>query len=409
MDALDRIRRAHIQVMGHKQWCEYSGVLACGEVKITKDLPTAATDGWDVFYNPDFLDPLSDAQVRFLVLHEATHKAYRHLTIYQDLQAVDRRLTNIALDMFINLALVDADAAYASTPWILMPPGGVSPDPKYRGWSSRQIFNDLLQNASKQPQQGFDEHDWEGAKGEGDGDGEGEGEGEGEGAKAARRLKAAAIETKRAEEIQRAMQQGADLKRKRSPDGAGGADGVFGDLLTPRTPWRDVTRDFCMTHVAGRDESSWRRVNRRYLAGGVYMPGMQGVTIEELVVGFDTSGSCFGSAEMTVFVSELASLMDMLKPAKCHVIYWDTQVAGHQVFEDGQFAVQDLKPKGGGGTDGAVLFDYLREKNINPAAVVQFTDGYVGAWGTSGWPTLWAIKGTAVAPFGVTINLDESR
>ena len=38
------------------------------------------------------------------------------------------------------------------------------------------------------------------------------------------------------------------------------------------------------------------------------------------------------------------------------------------MFEDGQFAVQDLKPKGGGGTDGAVLFDYLREKNINPAA-----------------------------------------
>jgi predicted metal-dependent peptidase len=126
----------------------------------------------------------------------------------------------------------------------------------------------------------------------------------------------------------------------------------------------------------------------------------------ELVIGFDTSGSIFGGEEMTRFVTEIKTIVEDVKPSKVHVIYWDTRIAGHQTFEDGQFAVQDLRIKGGGGTDGSVLFDYLREKNINPQAIVQFTDGYVGDWGRSDVPTLWAITSDLQAPFGTSIKVE---
>jgi predicted metal-dependent peptidase len=127
----------------------------------------------------------------------------------------------------------------------------------------------------------------------------------------------------------------------------------------------------------------------------------------EMVIGFDTSGSVFQGAEMNRFVAEVTAIINDIKPSKCHVIYWDTKVAGHQTFEDGQFAVQKLKIKGGGGTDGAVLFDYLREKRINPQAIVQFTDGYVGDWGRSEWPTLWAVTTDLRAPFGTTVSIGD--
>jgi predicted metal-dependent peptidase len=68
--------------------------------------------------------------------------------------------------------------------------------------------------------------------------------------------------------------------------------------------------------------------------------------------------------------------------------------------------VQDLKIKGGGGTDGSVLFDYLKEKSLAPQAIVQFTDGYVGDWGRTTIPTLWAVTSNLTAPFGTTIHLD---
>jgi hypothetical protein len=37
---------------------------------------------------------------------------------------------------------------------------------------------------------------------------------------------------------------------------------------------------------------------------------------------------------------------------------------------------------------------------------VQFSDGYVGNWGRSDWPTLWALTSDVQAPYGTTVKLD---
>jgi predicted metal-dependent peptidase len=392
MNALDRIKKSHVAIMRHKKFCAYAGLLACGKVTVTEDIPTACTNGWDVQYNPGFVDKLTDAQLNLLVLHEATHKAYRHLHVWKVLWDENPMLANIAADHFVNLSLVVADA---DAGFVRMPDDGVQPDYKYLNWSVRMIFDDLKQNPPPQPQkpkgggsgepgEGLDKHDWENAA-----------------------SGSPAEQDAQAEEIQRAMRQGEMVARKMQGKGAGGNDGVFGDLLTPKVDWRKVLRDFITETCAGRDESSWRRPNRRFLSEDVYMPSMLGTTMTELVIGFDTSGSCFGGADMTRFVTEIAVIIGDIKPSKCHVVYWDTKICGHQTFEDGQFAVQNLKPRGGGGTTGSVLFDYLREKRINPQAIVQFSDGYVGSWGRSDWPTLWALTGSMSAPYGTTIHLGE--
>jgi predicted metal-dependent peptidase len=384
MNVQDRIKKAHIAIMQHKKFCAYSGILACGKVKVNDDVPTAATDGWNVIYNPSFIEQYmkTDPELRFLILHEAQHKAYRHLQVWRALHDENAQLANIAADHFVNLSLVDTDDGEG---FVKMPTLGVQPDAKYRGWSVKQIFEDLKANGEGQGQgggDGMDEHDWENAT---TGD---------------------ATDAERANEIQRAIRQGEIVRRKMAGKGAGDRDGAFGDLLQPKIDWKKVLREFITETCAGRDESSWRKPNRRFLSYDVYMPSMVGTTMTELVIGFDTSGSIFGGDEMTMFVSEIKQIIEDIKPTKVHVIYWDTEVAGHQTFEEGQFAVQDLKPKGGGGTDGSVLFKYLKESNINPQAIVQFTDGYVGDWGNTDVPTLWAVSSDLVAPFGTTIRVE---
>ena len=383
----DRFKKAHIAIMQHKKFCAYGSILACGKVKVGDDVPTAATNGWDVIYNPSFIEQhmKSDPELRFLVLHEAQHKAYRHLQVWSALHDEDAQLANIAADHFVNLSLVDTDAGEG---FIKMPALGVQPDTKYRGWSVKQIFEALKQEeegsgGGSGDGEGMDEHDWANAT---SGD--------------------PATEQERAKEIQRAIRQGEIIRRKMAGKGAGNEDGVFGDLLQPKIDWKKVLRDFITETCAGRDESSWRKPNRRFLSYDVYMPSMVGTTMTELVIGFDTSGSCFGGDEMTAFVSNIKTIIEDIKPTKVHVIYWDTAIAGHQTFEEGQFAVQDLKPKGGGGTDGSVLFEYLREQRITPQAIVQFTDGYVGDWGKTDVPTLWAVTSDLVAPFGTTIRVE---
>jgi predicted metal-dependent peptidase len=391
MNVADRVKRAHISIMQHKKFCAFSGILACGKVTVSDVVPTAATDGWNVVYNPKFVEANmpTDPELRFLVLHEATHKAYRHMVTWRKLHEENAMLANVAADHFVNLHLQDTDAGEG---FIKMPKLGIQPDPKYRGWSVAMIYQDLkkqLEQQQQQPQggdgEGMDEHDWDSNEANGD----------------------PAKEQAQADEIQRAIRQGEIMRKKMAGKGAGSEDGVFGDLMAPKIDWRKLLREFVTEYCAGRDESSWRKPNRRYLSQDIYMPTMVGTTITRLVVGIDTSGSIWGSPEMDQFAAELRKIVEDVKPQLLDVIYWDTEVAGHQTFEDGQFAIQNLKPKGGGGTDGSVLFKYLSENQIKPDAIVQLTDGYVGDWGSTDVPTLWGITTNGIsAPFGTSVHIE---
>lgn len=383
MNQLERIRKQHVKIMAHKKWCAYGPLVAAGKTTCDSDIPTAATNGIDKKYNPTFAASLTDEELRFVILHEATHVAYLHLDVWQDLWNQNPTLTNIAADHFVNLSLVDGDAGEG---FIKMPSVGVQPEPEYRGLSVKQIYNRLLEDGEDGQGGGgggIDEHEWEDAQG-----------------------RDATEQEKLADEVGRLLRQGEITRRSRSKDGSGNEHGVFGDLLNPKVDWRAVLRQFIQDLCAGKDESSWRKPNRRYLANDVYMPSLQGVTMGPLIIGFDTSGSCFGSDYMTRFVTEITTIIEQVQPSKVTVVYWDTQVVGHQDFENGQFAVANLKPKGGGGTRGDVLFNWIREQKLKPQAVVQFTDGEVGSWGSSDIPTLWCIAGDAKAPWGTTINIE---
>jgi len=50
-----RVTKSHIAIMRSKQFCMFAGVLSVGKVNFTEDLPTAATNGRDVMYNPKFI------------------------------------------------------------------------------------------------------------------------------------------------------------------------------------------------------------------------------------------------------------------------------------------------------------------------------------------------------------------
>ena len=47
--------------------------------EVTKDIPTAATDGKRIMYNPDFIEDLSSEETFGLTLHEALHIILQHM------------------------------------------------------------------------------------------------------------------------------------------------------------------------------------------------------------------------------------------------------------------------------------------------------------------------------------------
>jgi len=385
----DRVSRARVSIMRHPKFCAFSGVLACGPITLDADInpPTACTDGWAIKLHPGFVDAMADQQLRLLLLHEAVHAAYRHLRVWRHLWKENRQLANIAMDHFVNLALMDMDAGEG---FVTMPDVGVQPEPKYRGWSVQRIYDDLKKNGSgkgKGKGKGgpMDDHDFDGAGEPSD-----------------------AEEQRRATEISRALRNGEALARKLRGTGAGSSSALIEDLLTPKVDWAEQMRDFVREVCAGRDESTWARPSRRFMAMDTFMPSMYSERMGELVVGFDTSGSCFDSGTVTRFVSELQGIIDTTKPEGIRVICWDWGIQTDERFPGDTINVPSVRVRGGGGTDGASLFDHLKkEPGYRPQAVINFTDGYVGSWGSYDVPTLWVVTSPGItAPWGRTITME---
>ena len=91
----------------------------------------------------EFVNGLSETELRGLILHENLHKAFRHLSMWKHLYKEHATMANMACDYVINLMIYDSDKNGQD---VTLPKDGLL-DEKYRGWDSQTVFNDLKQQA----------------------------------------------------------------------------------------------------------------------------------------------------------------------------------------------------------------------------------------------------------------------
>jgi predicted metal-dependent peptidase len=199
--------------------------------------------------------------------------------------------------------------------------------------------------------------------------------------------------------------------QKMHGSGGGRMSRELSDILEPKVDWRTQLQEFVNTTCGGRDYSSWRKPNRRFLSSDMIMPSLVGERVKNIIIGCDTSGS-ITNEDHARNLSETDAILSVVTPDKLHIIYWDHEMAGHEVYDDatrGSFRTS-TKPVGGGGTDPAAMERYLKKEDIKADCIIMFTDGYVPNWGTdwNGAPILWVITGGGrmTASTGKTIHID---
>jgi len=398
-----RVQKSKVSLMRDPKFALLSGILMVGKTRVDDETPTARTNGRDDTFGRAFVKILKDSELNFVVAHEAAHKMFRHLTTWRKLHDEDHRLANAACDYVINIMLRDLDPTERT---IAMPRYKDGPlkdqlmglcDERFRGMNAKQVFDILKQEQEKEKGdgegeggEGFDDHDWADAKN-------------------------MTEEEKQqlAKEIDQAIRQGQIAHAKVAGNTAGGLDRALQELLEPKVNWREVLREYVKTMCRAKDTSSWRRVNRRFLSAGTYMPSLIGERVGRLVIAIDTSGS-IGNHELAEFLSEVKGIAEEVKPSAVDLIYWDSAVASHEEYDEMTVPniVSSTRPKGGGGTSPSCVSAYLKEKKIEPECIIILTDGYVGDdWGSE-WtaPTLWCIvngQDGLVAPNGKTIHIKD--
>ena len=373
-----RVEKAHVQMMGHQATMLYSGVFMVGKTTISDTIPTACTNGRDTWYGAKFVDMLTDAELNGVILHENLHKVYQHHWLWKHLWDDDKRKANQAADYVINLEIADLSNKHRD--FIKLPDLALL-DEQYRGLNTQEVFHKLKEK----------------------GDGEGEGEG-GEGFDEHDFSELTEEEKKEVlKEVEQAIRQGQILAGKNGGD----ISKQITELLTPKVNWKDQLRDFMTDTCSGKDDSTWRKPNRRWLQHDIYLPTTISQSMGCIVIGIDTSGSV-DEVLASRFLSEVVALCETVQPSLVHLIEVDAKIQRHQVFAPMDFGkLRDIKElKGGGGTDMRVVFDYAKDKNLNPEAVLILTDGYTPFPDSTPMPSLWAITTEVRSPVGITIHVE---
>lgn len=403
------VKQATLRLMKQPETCLYSGVMLMGDtIIVPKPLPfTARTDGFNSEYGVGFLLGLTLEEVTGLRLHETLHIVLKHIPRHMDLWRIDAKLANVAMDHAVNNIII-ALKGYGE--WIKLPKGGVC-DPRFAGWSVRQIFdylrtgqphdpNSPLPKGKPQPGPGKPQDSTPSQNGSltignetfdlGTMDEHTPYEGSPEDVQ------------KLSRDINEALQQGSILA------GRVGAKmpRAVAESLELEVDWRDETADFMTEMSRGREEASFRRFNRRRLVDDIIAPSCFDETMDELIWAVDTSGSITGQI-LGEAGEQLASLCELLRPKRVRVLWWDTRVHGEQVFEDNYDNLRNLlKPVGGGGTRIGAICDYINERHIDANCMIVVTDGYLGSikWDTT-IPSLWLVTSNKhlTAPEGVRL------
>lgn len=363
----------------HPFWTEVFYSMTVKEAtpeQVAGGLTTEATDGRSVWINPAHWKALTlDQQVTEMV-HELCHKIFLHCTRQG---ARDAKLWNIACDYAVNSLMKQNGFTFDNT-WLY--------DVQYDGWVAEKIYADLMAKAKKNPN-GTPKL----APGRADIMRPGNLSPE----------EIEKLETDTKALVERAIANAKALGAGRLPLGI--EQGIVTAFKPAREAWYNALHRFMQSLTTS--EYNWARLNRRSLrTHGVFTPLHQSEALGDVVIAIDASGSVFGRAQQANFAGHINAILAEAKPKSVRVYYFDTQMYPGETIEAGTLEFES-RPKGGGGTAFAPIFEQLDKDGVVPEVCIVLTD-LEGSFPASGpdYPVVWATIEDHVAPFGDTLLIE---
>jgi predicted metal-dependent peptidase len=358
----------------------------------TQALPTAATDGQDIFVNQDFVRSLSSPQVDGLLLHEVLHAALLHVVRRGQREPL---LWNIAADIVVN-GMISQQSCFE------LPQGGIR-DPELEHLSVEEIYEILLPNTTyysvceldllsqPPPDASNNGQDCNGTEGNSQSKIDSGSLGQ---------AKQATLET----HWRNAMQQAMVVARSSNSQGniPAGMQRELGALTQAQLDWRSYLWRYLV-----RTPTDFTGFDRRFIGRKLYLEALEGESVQ-VFVAIDTSGSV-GNREMRLFLSEVQGILSAYPHLICELYYADAEAYGpYSLKADSEIP----RPVGGGGTSFVPFFEKVSENQdwYSSGVCVYLTDGH-GTFPQQppALPVLWVVTPGGLDltrfPFGEAVRL----
>ena len=392
--APEALSRAKIKLMLKKDVAFFATLILQTPVYwVTADeVDTAATNGINLYINPDFFLGLEPEERLFLILHEIMHNVYNHNTRRG---FRDASTWNEAADYVINDELIQRN--------FKMPAGGLH-NVDYRDMSADEVYEILMDRKNKgghnQPSPWPDLKEPQ-ANGSGNQSPTG-----GSGSQTPSMTQPTAEEI---EEHNKNLLTQATQASQMAGDKAGTVPGSLqrelDDLLYPKLPWDVILQKFLFS--LSKDDYSWRKPNRRFISQGIILPSLYSEGIGKIDFAIDTSGSV-SREDFNRFISEIGYVFQRFNPKEIGIMQFDSILQSN----DKVVSMQDFMKlgfKGGGGTQIEPVLEAYKESSAK--ALIILTDGYLyhGEELDPKKPVVWCVYNNPrfVTNFGTVIHFDN--
>ena len=347
--------------------------------KLSKEIAKAmqitdfATDGIHLLYYEPGVDKLTEDEVIGTMAHETLHCALRHMFRMRNRQLMR---WNVACDYPINHIVQDSN--------LKMPADSLF-DNRYKDMNAEQIYSILekKEQEGEKPKKG--------------------------------RISVVAPPEGMTEEQQDSL----DMEWKTATIQAAITAKTFGTLPGSLEqllkeidkvvfPWREILASFLMKTRPSR--SDWARPSRRSHSMGFFLPNRYREPTGDLVIAHDTSASV-SDIQLSEGYAETRGLIQQIQPERVILIQCDTRIRQVDEYDADSFPenISEILIKGRGGTSFDPPFEYCKENDINPDALIYFTDGecmYPNE--EPGFPVLWmyTYEQESPPPFGEYLWMD---
>jgi predicted metal-dependent peptidase len=371
-----RLRIMAAKIVAQARWPYLSTLIFSLRIVESENLETLAVDaGWRMYYNPSFVMKQAPEVLATMVLHEALHCVFQHLTRFQALgQDPSASMTwNLAGDANINEAIDEA-----KMPWGDFDPVRFSGLSKYgveNGMSTENSFFTMVKYFEDHPEKespitdcgsvnGGNSRSYEIPRTNSDNP---------------------AIKSDQQDVIRDRVAQ--DVLKHARDKGISSLPANLlrwaRDLLDPQIDWRRALAGAMRTSLAsvlGRKDYTFARPSRRQSAMAEHdpefiLPSMRKPAPPIIAIVVDTSGSV-SEDEITELLSEVEGIARVNGVAQgISIIPCDSEVGEIQKLRS-VHGVAEIKLTGGGGTDmGVGIAAAIKLKPI-PKVVIVLTDGY---------------------------------
>lgn len=374
----------------------------------TPDIPTAATNGFRIFINPESFFAYSLREQAFILAHEIMHCVYKDPTLMHVLRNKGsvgeypyiHNIMNMAMDYRINYFLAK------NKDYLEMPLGALYNRDYTSDMSCIEIYKDIMKKhiakyncvnlealennatttkSNKSYTSNITEKE-----------------------KSKKGLKNDVI-AKEDNRDWKTEVEIADKIQQQYGDTAGKSLVMKNINPEPIVDWRFLLST-AIQRIAD-DKYNWRRADRRFIHRDIFIPKKEQSTIDYIVIWCDTSGSVINIVNN--FFTEIVNLAYVIRPRKLKVYFNDCAIQNCIVVEDGNYEIlleNKNKISGGGGTDIYPVLEDLK-KDIKPDVFISLTDGYFShpkLQDFNGIPEnniIWVISTDEKFDFGHTINV----